>query len=164
MWRRVAICAVCCLLWPAGIRAQVHLPEDRGAAGLWQALLKLRTTASAMHIVAHPDDEDGGTITSLARGRGVPTTLLEPIAGLLGERLGFDSSSSQLVFVGVMAGALLPVQRVWRPYVDRVFFSDGRSHTEEIEQLLEELPESARKGAQALTRTAYLKGIWSHHS
>ncbi len=35
------------------------LPEDRGAAGLWQALLKLRTTASALHITAHPDDEDG---------------------------------------------------------------------------------------------------------
>ena len=45
------------------------LPEDRGAAGLWQALLKLRTSASALHITAHPDDEDGPMLTLLARGQ-----------------------------------------------------------------------------------------------
>ncbi len=52
------------------------LPEDRGAAGLWQKLLKLRTTASAIHITAHPDDEDGGTLTLLSRGKGAHVTLL----------------------------------------------------------------------------------------
>ena len=31
-----------------------RLPEDRGAAGLWRTLLELRTTASALHITAHP--------------------------------------------------------------------------------------------------------------
>ena len=52
------------------------LPEDRGAAGLWRSLLELRTTASAIHITAHPDDEDGPTLTKLARGQGVHTMLL----------------------------------------------------------------------------------------
>lgn len=52
------------------------LSEDRGAAGLWRTLLELRTTASALHITAHPDDEDGPTLTLLARGQGVHTTLL----------------------------------------------------------------------------------------
>ena len=76
--------------------------------------------------------------------------LLEPFAGLLGERLGFDPSSSQLIFVGVLAGAAFPIQRAWRPYIDRLFFSDGRSHTEEIEHLLEELPGIAAQEADAL--------------
>ncbi len=59
---------------PAG--GGTALPEDRGAAGLWQALLKLRTTASALHITAHPDDEDGPMLTLLARGQGVRAMLL----------------------------------------------------------------------------------------
>jgi LmbE family N-acetylglucosaminyl deacetylase len=51
------------------------LAEDRGAAALDQALRRLRTTASAMDIVAHPDDEDGGLLTYLSRGLGVRTIL-----------------------------------------------------------------------------------------
>ena len=86
-WRRVVFCIVCCFVSAAGANAQVPLPEDRGAAGLWQALMKLRTTASAMHIVAHPDDEDGGTITRLARGQGVHTTMLSLTRGEGGANL-----------------------------------------------------------------------------
>jgi len=52
------------------------LPEDRGAAALEQALRRLRTTASAMDIVAHPDDEDGSLLTYLSRGLGARTSLL----------------------------------------------------------------------------------------
>src|SRR3954465_13081720 len=51
------------------------LPEDRGTAALEQALRRLRTTASAMDIVAHPDDEDGALLTYLSRGLGVRTIL-----------------------------------------------------------------------------------------
>lgn len=51
------------------------LPEDRGAAALEQVRRRLRTTASLMMIVAHPDDEDGALLTALSRGRGVRTTL-----------------------------------------------------------------------------------------
>ena len=51
------------------------LPEDRGAAAFDQALRRLRTTSSAMDIVAHPDDEDGGLLTYLSRGMGVRTIL-----------------------------------------------------------------------------------------
>ncbi|HSR69826.1 MAG TPA: PIG-L family deacetylase [Acidobacteriota bacterium] len=49
---------------------------DRGAAGLWQRLLKLNTTASALHTTAHPDDENGGVLTYLSRGQGVRMSLL----------------------------------------------------------------------------------------
>ncbi len=43
-------------------------PQDAGAAGTWQALQKLHTTASVMHTTAHPDDEHGGVIARLSRG------------------------------------------------------------------------------------------------
>src|SRR3954447_26441297 len=52
------------------------LPQDRGAAGTWQRLLKLQTTASAMHTTAHPDDEHGGMLAQLSRGRGARVSLL----------------------------------------------------------------------------------------
>src|SRR5205809_3847170 len=52
------------------------LPQDKGAAGTWQRLLKLQTTASAMHTTAHPDDEHGGVLAQLSRGQGVRVSLL----------------------------------------------------------------------------------------
>ena len=56
--------------------AAAPLPEDRGAAGTWQKLLKLQTTASAMHTCAHPDDEHGGVLAQLSRGQGARLSLL----------------------------------------------------------------------------------------
>jgi LmbE family N-acetylglucosaminyl deacetylase len=52
------------------------LPLDRGAAGAWQAIQKLTTTASLLHTTAHPDDEQGGMLTYVSRGLGVRTTML----------------------------------------------------------------------------------------
>ena len=52
------------------------LPEDRGADGLAQTLAKLRTWASLLMIVAHPDDEDGGMMAYESRGAGARTALM----------------------------------------------------------------------------------------
>src|SRR3954468_23020225 len=52
------------------------LAQDKGAAGTWQRLLKLQTIASAMHTTAHPDDEHGGMLAQLSRGRGARVSLL----------------------------------------------------------------------------------------
>ena len=52
------------------------LPQDRGAAGVWQKLLKLRTTASLMLTIGQPDEEHGGMLALLGRGQGVRTALL----------------------------------------------------------------------------------------
>jgi LmbE family N-acetylglucosaminyl deacetylase len=52
------------------------LPFDRGAAALWQSLLKLHTRASLIMVTAHPDDEDGGMLTYETRGQGVRAVLL----------------------------------------------------------------------------------------
>ena len=52
------------------------LPQDTGAAGLQETLLRLRTTARLMQTVAHPDDEDGGMLTLESRGKGATVLLL----------------------------------------------------------------------------------------
>src|ERR1700753_1582522 len=52
------------------------IPVDRGAAETWQLLKKLHTRASLLMIVAHPDDEDGGTLAFESRGLGVRADLL----------------------------------------------------------------------------------------
>ncbi|MBD0255664.1 MAG: PIG-L family deacetylase [Cytophagales bacterium] len=71
------------------------LPQDRGAAGVWQKLLKLQTTGSVLHTTAHPDDEHADLLTYLGRGTGARTALLslnrgEGGANVLGPEL-FDA-------------------------------------------------------------------------
>jgi LmbE family N-acetylglucosaminyl deacetylase len=63
------------------------LPQDRGAGGVWQTLRKLQSTVRVMHITAHPDDEDGGTLTYLSRGLGADVTLLSITRGESGANL-----------------------------------------------------------------------------
>ena len=52
------------------------IPINHGAPALEQLLRKLRTRASFMLIVAHPDDEDGGMLTYLSRGQGARVAML----------------------------------------------------------------------------------------
>jgi LmbE family N-acetylglucosaminyl deacetylase len=49
---------------------------DRGAAGLSRWLAAIRTRASVLMIVAHPDDEDGGMLAYQSRRLGARATLL----------------------------------------------------------------------------------------
>ena len=67
---------------PAGFQ---NPPADHGAAGAWQKLLKLRTTASVLHTTAHPDDEHGGVLTMLSRGEGAQVSLLTLTRGESGD-------------------------------------------------------------------------------
>ena len=63
-----------CLALP--LLAAEPLPEDRGAVGLDQAIRRLETNVRVLSVTAHPDDEDAGTLTYLARGRGATLTML----------------------------------------------------------------------------------------
>jgi LmbE family N-acetylglucosaminyl deacetylase len=63
------------------------LPINHGAAALQQLLLKLRTRASLMLIVAHPDDEDGGMLTYESRGQGARVAMLTLNRGEGGQNL-----------------------------------------------------------------------------
>lgn len=61
------------------------IEQDKGAVGTYQKLLKLRTTASVMHVTAHPDDEDAALLTWLSRGVGARTSLLTLNRGEAGD-------------------------------------------------------------------------------
>jgi LmbE family N-acetylglucosaminyl deacetylase len=62
---------------PLSSQAQVQdIPYDQGAAAAWQALIKLRTTATVLFTQAHPDDEDAGLVTWVARRAGARTGIL----------------------------------------------------------------------------------------
>jgi LmbE family N-acetylglucosaminyl deacetylase len=52
----------------APLAAQVRPVYSRGAAGLLQQIQRLQTTASVLHVAAHPDDEDSGLIARTALG------------------------------------------------------------------------------------------------
>jgi LmbE family N-acetylglucosaminyl deacetylase len=54
------------LLVPA--RAQVRPTYDLGSTGLWHILQRLQTTATVLHVAAHPDDEDAPFVARVARG------------------------------------------------------------------------------------------------
>jgi LmbE family N-acetylglucosaminyl deacetylase len=69
----------------AGPSSYASLPQDRGASGTWQKLLKLRTIGSVMHTTAHPDDEHGGLLAMLSRGEGARVTLLTLNRGEAGD-------------------------------------------------------------------------------
>lgn len=88
------------------------LPQDRGAAGVWQKLLKLQTTGSVLHTTAHPDDEHADLLTYLGRGAGARTALLslnrgEGGANVLGPEL-FDAlgllRTEELLLAGTYYG------------------------------------------------------------
>src|SRR5277367_2843178 len=80
----------------SSVHAQVQSPAfNSNAAAAYESLLRLRTTATVLHTTAHPDDEDGGLITWLARAQGVRTGLFtltrgEGGANLIGPEL-FDA-------------------------------------------------------------------------
>ncbi|MGQ0734801.1 MAG: PIG-L family deacetylase [Acidobacteriota bacterium] len=67
------------------VSRQISVPQDEGASGVWQTLLKLQTTASAMHTTAHPDDEHGGVITKVSRKDGARLALLTLNRGEAGD-------------------------------------------------------------------------------
>jgi len=58
-----------------------EIPEDRGAMGLSQALLRLDVIGSVLHTGAHPDDENSALLAWLARGGGVRTAYLSATRG-----------------------------------------------------------------------------------
>src|SRR3989442_11071153 len=96
------------------------LAPDKGATGTWQRLLKLRTTASVMHTTAHPDDEQGGVLAQLSRGKGARVSLLTLTRGEAG-----DNAIGPELFdaVGLIrTEELLQAGRDYR--LDRQYFTD----------------------------------------
>jgi LmbE family N-acetylglucosaminyl deacetylase len=81
----VAVACALALARTGALAAADPLPQDRGASGTWQKLLKLQTIASVMHTTAHPDDEHGGLLAMLSRGGGARVSLLTLNRGEAGD-------------------------------------------------------------------------------
>ncbi len=86
------ILAVAYLLGPSVLsirpaHSQDVIKMEEGAVGTDQALKQLATTGSVLHVVAHPDDEDGALLTYCARGLGVRTMLFSITRGEGGANL-----------------------------------------------------------------------------
>src|SRR5688572_12689661 len=68
-FRLFLTCVLAAVTWAyPSVGAQVRPVYDLGAAGLTQVLERLQTTASALHVGAHPDDEDSAFLARTARG------------------------------------------------------------------------------------------------
>ncbi len=63
------------LAFPPPISGEV-LPSDQGAPGAWHRINKLGTTASLLHVLAHPDDEHSGMLALSSRKWGARTSQL----------------------------------------------------------------------------------------
>jgi len=60
---------------------------ESNASEVWRALQRLQTTATVLHTVAHPDDENGSLLTWLSRSQGVRTGLYSTTRGEGGANL-----------------------------------------------------------------------------
>ncbi len=99
-----------------------EVPANEGATALWQSLVKLRTRASLMMIVAHPDDEDGGMLTYEARGQGVHVAMLTLTRGEGGQNLMSGDFDDGLGLVRTQellaAGRYMGIDQLWGTEVD----------------------------------------------
>ena len=75
------------LLACLGAFGQDVLPQDQGIGGLAQKLRQLASPYRVLHIVAHPDDEDGPTLTYLSRGLGAEVVIASITRGESGANL-----------------------------------------------------------------------------
>lgn len=75
------------LLACLGALGQDVLPQDQGISGLAQTLRRLASPYRVLHIVAHPDDEDGPTLTYLSRGLGAEVVIASVTRGESGANL-----------------------------------------------------------------------------
>ena len=115
-------------LWLDGVPlaepSEVALPiaEDRGQAAVDQALKRLKTTASVMMIVAHPDDEDGALLTWLKRRMGVRTVLLTLTRGEGGQNAMSGEVNDALGILRthelLKAGEYYGVKQLWGTEAD----------------------------------------------
>ncbi|MGO8758137.1 MAG: PIG-L family deacetylase [Terracidiphilus sp.] len=98
------------------------LAENRGAADLEQTLKRLRTTASVLVIVAHPDDEDGALMTYLSRGLGARVTLLTLTRGEGGQNAMSAESYDALGLIRtselLRAGEYYGARQLWGTEAD----------------------------------------------
>ena len=95
--RKLATAAVCVIALLTGIYSVRGADQERtGAPAIRYALDKLNVLGSVLMIGAHPDDENTGVITYLARGRKIRTGYLSLTRGEGGQNLLGNEQSEYL--------------------------------------------------------------------
>src|ERR1700723_2555063 len=119
------------------VRASVTedpLPANKGVLALEQSLIKLRTRASLLMIVAHPDDEDGGMLAYEARGQGAHVAVLTLTRGEGGQNLMSGDFDDALGLVRTQellaADRYMGVSQMWGTQVD---FGFSKTKEESLE-------------------------------
>jgi LmbE family N-acetylglucosaminyl deacetylase len=153
--------------WPAPDARPLEI--DRGAAGLWQTLLKLHTRASLLMLVAHPDDEDGGMLTYESRGQGARAILLTLNRGEGGQNVMSDDFWDALGLVRteelLAAGRYYDVQQFWSTVAD-FGFSKTREEALELwghDRLLEDAVRVVRMTRPLVITSVFVGGPTDGH-
>ena len=81
---------------PLSSSAQVDAIYDKGASALVRQLKRLQTTASVLHIGAHPDDEDSALVAYHARSVNARTAYLSITRGAGGQNIIGSEQSDAL--------------------------------------------------------------------
>ncbi|PYU21550.1 MAG: GlcNAc-PI de-N-acetylase [Acidobacteria bacterium] len=153
--------------WPTPDARPLEI--DRGAAGLWQTLLKLHTRASLLMLVAHPDDEDGGMLTYESRGQGARATLLTLNRGEGGQNVMSDDFWDALGLVRteelLAADRYYDVQQFWTTVAD-FGFSKTREEALEVwghDRLLEDAVRVVRMTRPLVITSVFVGGPSDGH-
>jgi LmbE family N-acetylglucosaminyl deacetylase len=153
--------------WPTPDARPLEI--DRGAAGLWQTLLKLRTRASLLMLTAHPDDEDGGMLTYESRGQGARAILLTLNRGEGGQNVMSDDFWDALGLVRteelLAAGRYYDVQQFWTTVAD-FGFSKTREEALELwghDRLLENAVRVVRMTRPLVITSVFVGGPTDGH-
>ena len=161
----------------AGAASAAELPTpdarpleiDRGAAGLWQTLLKLHTRASLLMVTAHPDDEDGGMLAYESRGQGARAALFTLNRGEGGQNVMSDDFWDALGLVRteelLAADRYYGVQQFWGTVAD-FGFSKTREEALELwghDRLLEDAVRVVRMTRPLVITSVFVGGPTDGH-
>ena len=153
--------------WPAPDAAPLQI--DRGAAGLWQTLLKLHTRASLLMVTAHPDDEDGGMLAYESRGHGARAILFTLNRGEGGQNVMSDDFWDALGLVRteelLAADRYYDVQQFWGTVAD-FGFSKTREEALDLwghDRLLEEAVRVVRMTRPLVITAVFVGGPTDGH-
>jgi LmbE family N-acetylglucosaminyl deacetylase len=145
------------------------LPEDRGADGLAQTLNKLRTWASLMMIVAHPDDEDGGMMAYESRGAGVRTSLLTLTRGEGGQNAMSGESYDALGLIRtnelLAADRYSGTEQIWGTEADYGFSKTKEEAFSQWthERVLRDVVRAVREQRPLVLTSVFIGGITDGH-
>ena len=146
----------------AGHRNAYPLPEERGTAGILNALEKLPVFVRVLHTTAHPDDESAATLTWLARRMHARTALFSLTRGDGGQNVLGDEKYEAMGLV--RTGELLEACRIYgvETYFSTVFeFGFSKSAQETLgvwghEATLEEVVRFIRTWKPAIVISKWL--------